>query len=247
VNRFTDGVLVNSQAMKEDVLQRERISPDKVHIIYNGVDIQKYRMRNRNVELSSRLAQKKYELGIPETSPVIGIIANLFAYKGHRDFIIAASKVHQHYPEARFLCIGEDWGIQQHLEELRSQLGLQNHLIFTGSIPNVAEMLHVIDIQVSASYEEGFSNVILEGMASGKPIIATSVGGTPEAILDKRCGLLVPPKNPTALAEARISLLQNPDFAVQLGYNARKRVEEYFSMEKMLDKLENLYLTFIPL
>jgi glycosyltransferase involved in cell wall biosynthesis len=82
-------------------------------------------------------------------------------------------------------------------------------------------------------------------MASGKPIIATAVGGTPEAILDKSSGLLVPPKVSGALADAITALLKNPDFAAQLGANARKRVEEHFSMEKMLDKLEKLYLKLI--
>lgn len=243
VNRFTDGVLVNSQALKEDVLCRENISPDKVHLIHNGVDIQKYTITDKNVEFWVK--QKKQELGIPEKAPVIGMVANLFPYKGYHDFIMAASEVHRSYPEARFLCIGEDWGIQRQLEKLSSQLGIRDNLLFTGYVPDIPKMLHGLNIQVSASHEEGFSNAILEGMASGKPIIATAVGGTPEAILDKSSGLLVPPKVSGALADAITALLKNPDFAAQLGANARKRVEEHFSMEKMLDKLEKLYLKLI--
>ncbi len=249
VNRFTDGVLVNSQALKEDVLRRERhLSPDNVHVIHNGVDTQKYCMKEESRTVSSScLAQRKQAFGIPVKAPVIGMIANLFPYKGHHDLIRAAAKVHQAYPDARFLCIGEDWGIQGQLETLCSRLGLQDHFLFTGHIQNIAEMLHVIDIQVSASHEEGFSNAILEGMATGKPIVATSVGGTLDVIIDRQTGLLAPPKNPDALATAITILLDTPDFASKLGRNAKKLIEEHFSMEKMLDKLEKLYLKFLSL
>jgi len=239
VNRFTNGVVVNSQAVKDDVLRREAIDPEKIHVIHNGVDIHEFKPVER---LHPSLLHKKRELGIPETSPVVGMIANFFPYKGHHEFIIAASEIHRHYPQARFLCVGEDCGIQQQLEQLCRELGIYKYIIFTKGDQNVPELIHLIDIQVSASYEEGFSNVILEGMASGKPIIATSVGGTPEAVLHNVTGLLISPKDPTALTQAILSLLNNPEFASILGHNGRKRGEKHFSMEKMIDKLENLYL-----
>ena len=102
--------------------------------------------------------------------------------------------------------------------------------------------LTIFDIQVSASHEEGFSNAIIEGMAAGKPVIATAVGGTSEAVLHEETGLLIPPHSPDALAKALVRLLTDRDFAAQLGRNGRIRVENYFSMEKMIDKFEKLYL-----
>ena len=102
----------------------------------------------------------------------------------------------------------------------------------------------MLDIQVSASHQEGFSNAILEGMACGKPIIGTAVGGTPEAVEDNVTGLLVPPRAPQALAQAMRALRTHPERALQMGQNGRKRVERYFSFKKMIDKLENLYLDF---
>jgi glycosyltransferase involved in cell wall biosynthesis len=225
--------------VKDDVLRRESIDPEKIHIVHNGVDIHEFKPAERfHPDL---LAQRRV-LGIPETAPVIGMIANFFPYKGHHEFVIAASEVHRRDPQVRFLCVGNDWGLQHQIEQLCQKLGLAESLIFARENQNISNMIDLIDIQVSASYEEGFSNVLLEGMASGKPIIATSVGGTPEAVLHNETGLLIPPKDPAALSRAILSLIHKPEFAIMLGENGRKRVEKHFSMEKMIDKLENLYL-----
>lgn len=242
VNRFTDGVIVNAQAVKNDVLKREVIDSEKVYVIYNGVDTGKYKPLEQRPELLPWLSNKKRELGIPETNRVIGMIANLIPYKGYHEFIIAASKVHRKYPDTCFLCIGEDRGIQNQIEQLARKMGIHRHLIFTTAEHGVSELIHLIDIQVSASYEEGFSNAILEGMAAGKPIVATSVGGTPEAMVHDVTGFLIPPKNPEILAQTLITLLDNPDRAAQFGRNARKRVESRFFMQQLIDNLENLYI-----
>ncbi|PID58896.1 hypothetical protein CSB45_02535 [candidate division KSB3 bacterium] len=238
VNRFSDRVLVNSLALRDDVLARERISDEKIELIYNGVDIERYAPQASN---RAFVTHKKRELGIPDHAPVIGIIANLYRYKGHREFIIAASEVRQHYPDARFLCIGREGNMEQELQALIENYALQQHVKLVGGVTNVEDWLQLIDIQVSASYEEGFSNVILEGMSSGKALVATHVGGTPEAILDNETGLLIPPKDPQALSQAILRFLNAPAFASRCRENAVKRVKEYFSMEKMIDKFEKLY------
>jgi glycosyltransferase involved in cell wall biosynthesis len=242
LSRLADRVLVNSEAVKQWIFQREGIPSEKIQVLYNGVDTQTFQPVNGNMRGDpGRLAQKRI-LGIPENAPVVGIIANLIPYKGHRDFILAAAEVRRSYPETRFLCVGEDRGNQRQLERLSLELGLQDVMMFTGQVSKIPEILHVIDIQVSASHEEGFSNTILEGMASGKPIVATAVGGTPEAVVHQVTGLLVSPKNPAALAQAIIAILHNPELALQFGCNGRKRAVEYFSMEKMVQEVETLYL-----
>lgn len=244
VNRFTDRVLVNSQALQHDVLERESVAAEKVELIYNGVDINHYSPSGFN---RSFVLQKKHEFGIADTAPIIGMIANLYHYKGHREFIIAASEVRRYYPNVRFLCIGRECNMEQELRELIAKYSLQQNVMLVGGVSNVADWIHLLDIQVSASYEEGFSNVILEGMASGKALVATTVGGTPEAILNEVTGLLVPPKDPQAIAQAILTFLNNPDFASLCRENARKRIKDHFSMEKMIDKLEKLYCTLSPL
>lgn len=238
VNLLTDAVFVNSEAVKRDVLQREKIDVNKLYVLYNGVDVSLYAPQNTN----SRHSLNKRDLGIPENAPVIGIIANLHPHKGYKEFLLAARNVHQQYPEARFLCIGEDRGIQQELENLVYETGLEQFVLFLGLRTDIPELLSLFDIQVSTSYEEGFSNAILEGMASGKAIVATAVGGTPESIVHEQTGLLVPAHNSDILAHAICSLLERPAFALQLGLNARNRAKEHFSLEKMIDKLEKLYM-----
>jgi glycosyltransferase involved in cell wall biosynthesis len=244
VNKFVDGVFVNSLALKDDVLRREHISPEKIHVIYGGVDIHKFVPVNGNPSQQRRIAQTKCDLKIPEQAPVIGMIANLHAYKGYHEFLLAASEVHRRYPEARFLCIGKDRGIQSQLEQRVHDLGLGKHVIFTGQIQNVEKIFPVIDIQVSASHEEAFSSAIIEGMASEKPIIATSVGGNPEAVIHNETGLIIPPQDPKAMAHALKTLLDNPERALKFGRNGRRRVEEHFSTRKMIEDLETLYLRF---
>jgi glycosyltransferase involved in cell wall biosynthesis len=243
VNRFTHAILVNSHAVKHEVLQRETIDPDKIHLIHNGVNIHEFKPADAGKEEEPSSLHLKKSLGIPKTSPVIGMIANFFRHKGHQEFIIAAAEVHRQYPQVRFLCMGEDWGIRRQLEHLCQDLGIHRYFTFLeGMHTNMPEFFRLLNILISASYEEGFSNVILEAMASGKPVIATSVGGTPEAVLHNITGLLIPPKDPVALAHGMMMLLNNPELATRLGYSGRKRVEEYFSMEKMLDKLQTMYL-----
>ena len=241
VNRFADGVLVNSHAVKDDVFKREALASDKVHMIHNGIDTHTFTPVEHADEY---LLSKKHELGISETAPVIGMIANFFAYKGYREFLLAASEVLRHFPQARFVCIGEDCGIQPELEQLCRELGIAQSCLFRlGQYQEIPELIRTFDIQVSASHEEGFSNAVLEGMASGKPIIATTVGGNPEAVQHNVTGVLIPPKDPAALSHAILSLLKNPELASTLGRNGRKWVEDHFSLEKMIDKLENLYST----
>jgi glycosyltransferase involved in cell wall biosynthesis len=241
VNRFTDGVIVNARAVKNDVLMRENVDPDKIYIIYNGVDTEKYKPLEMRPELRPYLLSKKRELGIPETARVIGMIANLIPYKGYNEFLVAASEIQRHYPDTCFLCIGEDRGIRKQLEQLARELGIYQQVIFTSAPHGVPDLIHLIDIQVSASLEEGFSNAILEGMAAGKPIVAASVGGASEAMVHDVTGILIPPNNAEILAQEIMTLLRNPERAAGFGFQGRKRVETHFFMQRLIDNLEKLY------
>lgn len=244
VNCWTDAIVVNSQAVRQAVLQRERVNAKTIHVIYNGVDTRTYRPDAD--DSNSRRARQRQVLGIADEEIVFGMVANLIPYKGYHDFLRAAAIVTQQHPQTRFLCIGEDRGLRGQLEQLALELSIRHQVLFTGRIDAMPDMLPALDIQVSASHQEGFSNAILEGMACGKPMIATAVGGTPEVVEDKVTGRLVPPHNPPALAEAMHALVCQPGQALEMGLRARQRVEEHFSLEKMVDKLENLYVTLAP-
>ncbi len=239
VNRFTDLVIVNSRAVLSDTLQRERIAADKVEVIYNGIDTCRYAPGDRH---DPQVARLKAQLGISEADVVIGMIANLYRYKGHHELLTAAAEVIRECPNTFVLCVGEEReGLLPELRNLCTRHGIQDYVRFAGFVSDIPNILKMMDIIVSASYEEGFSNVILEAMAAGKPVIATSVGGNPEAVLDGETGRLVPAHDAQALAAAILDLAQHPEQIARYGRNARMRVEAHFSMETMIHRIEQTY------
>src|SRR5207247_8999368 len=119
-------------------------------------------------------------------------------------------------------------------------------LVFTGFRLDVPELLSEVTVSVLPCVSsEGLSNTLLESMAAGVPVVATTVGGNPEVVQDGRTGLLVPPRDPHALANAIGRLLQDPDLASRCGRAGRQRVAEHFSIDQMVSKTERLYLTLL--
>ena len=244
VNQFTDRVITDSEAVKQSVLQQESLAAQKIVVIHSGVDISQYRPQGNAAACLGEQSLVKRRYGIPKDSLVVGMIANLRHLKGYHEFFLAASSVHQEFPDVRFVCVGKDLGIQTELQTLIHTLELEPYVLFTGQVHNVAKILCMLDILVVASHTEASCLVVLEGMAAGKPIVATTVGGIPEAIIHKKSGLLVPPKDPDALARAIIHLLHDPVYARYLGQNAQARAETYFSIEKTVENLESVYESF---
>lgn len=234
VNRWTDVVLVNAQAVKKDVLARERIDPRKIELIYNGVDVASF-------AAEGDIAQTRRELGLEPQALVIGMVANLIHYKGHKEIIEAARRVKDRFPGVRFVFVGRDGGMLDTLKTQVAQCGVEKEILFLGSRQDIPALLRVFDIQVLASYEEGFSNVILEGMAAGKPIVATDVGGNGEAIVDGETGILVKPRDPAGLAEAIVRLLGDADLRQRMGKAGRARVQQFFSCERLIADMDSLY------
>lgn len=236
INRWTDIIMVNSRGVWEDVLKREKnVDPARLRLIYNGVDLTRF-------DFSFDPEAKKRELGIEPGWKVVGTVANLYPYKGHRELILAAAGVVKKFPRTVFLLVGRDAGMRAELEKLATQLGITANVRFLGERADVPELLKIFDIQVLPSYEEGFSNAILEGMASGNPMVVTDVGGNAEAVVDGECGFVVPPRDPKALEEAIATLLTDEGLALRMGEAARRRVEKHFRVEDMVRKIEAMYL-----
>jgi glycosyltransferase involved in cell wall biosynthesis len=139
------------------------------------------------------------------------------------------------------LLVGEDRGIGDSLRQQASVLGIDSRVAFLGQRRDVPELLAASDLSVLASHEEGFSNVILESMAAGLPVVATDVGGNSEAIVDGETGWLVPPRNPALLAAKLVDLLKDPIRARQWGEKGKRRVKELFTLEKMVKAHLRLY------
>jgi glycosyltransferase involved in cell wall biosynthesis len=134
-----------------------------------------------------------------------------------------------------------DGPLRQALEEKARALRLNGTVRFLGAVPNASSLLPHFDIFVLSSLWEGMSNSLLEAMAAGKPVVATDAGGSPEVVIDGKTGILVPPNDPEALADAMLRLLADRELARSLGEAGRVRVQSEFTLETMVARLEELY------
>ncbi len=222
-NRACHRLLANSQAVRDAVAQSERISPDKIDVLYNGVDTAKFMPRARQRELM------RARLDIAHGQIVVCCASNLAPFKGVDVLAKAARQAVKEVPELLFLVLG-DGPLRAPIQQLAESLDLDGHWRMLGSQTDVAAYLNVADIAILPSESEGFSNTLLEAMASGLPCIATEVGGNREAVGD--VGELVPPSDPQALAAAIVKLCREPERRAALGRAACQRACEMFSYER---------------
>ena len=231
-NTLTDVVIANSEAVRRDALQNEGLPADRVVVIYNGLDIDRYGL--------SPDSDRRRALGLIGRGPVVGVVANFIHYKGHQYFLEAWREVLKTFPAGAALLIG-DGPLRRRCEAAAARMGLGHSLRFLGTRHDVPALLTLVDLIVHPSLEEGFSNAILEGMAAGRPLVATNVGGNPEAVADRETGGLVPPGDSRALAGAMLGLLRHPATAARFGAAGRLRVAWRFGLFAMVRQYEALY------
>lgn len=234
-NRLSHRVTVNSKAVWEDTVHRDHIDPKKMVLIYNGVDLSTF----DSVKSLREVTRKKFGIRLQEK--VIIVIGNLIPYKGHSDLLKAAQEVLRHIPQTLFLLVGEDRRIGRELKKMAIDLGIASKVRFLGLRHDIPQLLASSDLSVLPSHEEGFSNVILESMAAGLPVVATRVGGNSEAVMDGVTGWLVPPRDPEELAIKIIDLLKNAMKAKSWGEQGRRRIAGLFTLDKMVEAHLKLY------
>lgn len=220
-------VLVNSEAIAEDLSRLRVARPRRIVVIPNGVDLARFRpMPTRQHSPNGRM--------------VVGTLANLRPEKAIQDLLRAAVLVRQRCPDARCAVWG-DGPSRAELERLVDALGLGGVVELRGptGAPEVA--LRELGIFVLPSLSEGCPNVLLEAMATGLPVVATNVGGSAGVVQDQETGLLVPPGDPAQLAQAIVRLIEDPAQAAHLARQARRRVHSDFSIERMVDRIQALY------
>jgi glycosyltransferase involved in cell wall biosynthesis len=172
------------------------------------------------------------------------VIGHLSPVKGHADLIDAAARLARERRVKLFL-IG-DGPLRPSLESRGASLGLGDGIVFTGVRADVAPLLAMLDVVVVPSHTEGMSNALLEAMAMGRAVIATAVDGNLDVVSDGVTGLLVPPRDPAALAAALVRLVDDPERARQMGRAARARIEEAFTLQAMVASHEELYRGLAP-
>jgi glycosyltransferase involved in cell wall biosynthesis len=148
--------------------------------------------------------------------------------------------VHEKYPQVHFVWVG-DGELKSEITRLVNSLGLASIFHFAGYRRDVPDLLRAMDIFVLSSHWEGFSLSVLEAMASGLPVVMTRVSGAAEAIIDGETGVVVPIGDTKALAEAIERLVSNPFLARQFGQAGRQRLEQNFTLDRMVKEIENLY------
>lgn len=226
-------ILANSKAVYENLVD-EGVPEDKLGLIYNGID-----MRLFDASYDREAVRK--EFNIPKEALVFLIVANLIEYKGHEDLIRAFSLNKNKMPKDwRLLCVGRDDGIGGRLKQISDSLGLGAYVIWTGSREDVPAIQAASDIGVLCSHEEGFSNAILECMASSLPMVVTNVGGNAEAVIDGVSGLVVPAKDPAALGHALLTLALDPHRA-RMGNRGRMRVQRDFAIDACVERYDEVY------
>lgn len=221
-----------------DFLVRERFVPEsRVRVIWNGAPLDEFAPVG-----ADRARAFRREVGLPADALVVGVIGRLNAQKGHRYFVEAAARIAVRRPDARFLIVG-DGDLEAPLREQASSLGLSESLVMTGHRTDVPDALGAIDVLCISSLYEGTPLTLFEAMAAGKPVVSTAVDGCREILEDGRTGLLVPPRDPEALAAALLRVLDDDALRGELARAARAESRRYDvaecvrSMEALYDEL----------
>jgi glycosyltransferase involved in cell wall biosynthesis len=234
---LADCVLANSAAGR-DWLVAQGVKAQKVEVIRNGIIIPEPAAKREESPIRS-------EFGIPPGAPLCACIGRVVSGKGIDFYLRAARILADQGRDVRFLMIGAvsvEKNYRSEMEVLARDLNLEGRVIFTGQRHDVADILREVDIVVHPSLTEGLSNVILEAMAAGLPVVATNTGGNPELVQDGETGFLIPTENERDIAGAVARLLDDPQMAIAFGEAARRRIVQEFSIRHMLSQTEDLYL-----
>lgn len=228
---FCHRIVVVGEDMREFFVLRAKLSPHKLTVIRNGVDLDRY---------TSTPTGGRLELGLPATGRLVGHVARLCEAKDQVTLLRAFRTVSEAQPDVRLVVVG-DGPMRQVLLESADKLGVAKRVSFLGARKDVAQLLPHFDAFVLSSLSEGLPLALLEAMAAARPVVATAVGEVPALLSAGPAGVVVPPAAPAALAEALASVLEQPRLAAALGRAARAAVEERFELSGTVQQYERLF------
>jgi len=231
---MTDKIVAVSDDAGNVAINDEKINPEKVVTIFNGIDIDRYQT---NIDVAS----KKHEIGLSDDDFVIGIVARLSPEKDHNTLLDAFHIVLDNVDQSVKMVIVGDGILREELEQKAKSISINDKVIFLGERHDVPELLAIFDLFALSSITEGISLTLLEAMATGLPVVATNAGGNTEIVLDNQTGFIVPPKDPNRMAEAIMTIIKNNDMANQMRERGKDRVSKKFSLETMRDQYEQIY------
>ena len=231
-SRLVSRVVANCEAIRASVVESGVIDADRVTVVRNGIDAGRVRKGGGPT--------LRRDLGIEPDAPVVAVLGRLAPDKGHHIAIEAFADYAASRPSARLVIAGGG-KLMSALKDKASKVASPGSVIFMGHVDDVGSVLDASDVVLVSSFREGMPHVVLEAMAAGTPVVATSVAGIPEMIEDGRSGVLIPPGSTAAASEALRGLLADRKESKRLAEAARERVLREFGLEKMLDEVEDCF------
>jgi glycosyltransferase involved in cell wall biosynthesis len=234
LTRITDAIIAVADAHGRHLVERERFPADKVRVIYNGIDADRFAPRDR--------VPVRAALGISPVAPVIGILAALRPEKNHELFLVGAARIRAERPDAQFIVVGD--GPQRiQLEALAAELGIAPAVHFLGTRNDVPELLAACDVVALTSHNEAAPVSILEALAVGVPVVAANVGSVSETVIEGNTGRLFPAGNLEAYVAAALELLADDKARTGMAEAGRRLVVERWSLTAMVQGYERLIET----
>ena len=224
LHKRVDKILVNSEAIKKQLISQESVYKNKIKVIYNGIDAKNNKRFKENNNFN------------------VAIIANLIPYKNHHMLFNSLNLIKEKLPNNwKLYCIGRDDGIKKNLIKLSKKLEVSNNIIWIQTL-NPEKILSNCNLGILCSKEEGFPNAILEYFSYKMPVITTDVGGCKEIIKNKKNGILIPKCNVSELSKAILYIYKNKNIAKKFGDEGFKTIKTKFSLKKTINEHENEYL-----
>lgn len=231
--RRTAHIIAVSEPIRQRLVERDGVPAERVTVIPCAMPEDS--LRQPAPALPEKLRGR----------PLVGVVARLEPEKGVDVLLRATPRILDRRPECALVVVG-DGPLRATVEDLAARLGLGGQVHFLGFRPDVRALLPLLKVLVVPSLSEGAPLVVLEAMAAAVPVVASAIGGIPDQIRHDEEGLLVPPGNDAALAAAVLSLLEDPALARRYGEAARRKMEQEFQFEEMVDRIEGIYQRVSP-
>ncbi|MFH1783743.1 MAG: glycosyltransferase family 4 protein [bacterium] len=235
---ITSRIITLTQIGKEDHIKYKIAKADKFIPLYSGIEVEKFSGFRANTN------EEKKKRNIPQGAPVIGTVTRLDPVKGNQYLISSLSEVVKFFPALKVIIVGGG-SEKEKLKRYAIELGLSGNVVFIGLCDDIRPVVSTFDVFVLSSVNEGMGRCLLEAQALGIPVVATNVGGIPEVVRDGLTGILVPARDPKAMAEAIIKLLKDKSLREKMSEAARKWVGYRFNIESMVEKISDLYQELI--
>ncbi len=230
--RRSTALITLSEGLRRELVELGVAPEERFRVIPLGLELKPF--------LTATPGQLRAELGLAPGAPLVGLVGRLVPIKAVDQFLEAAGAVAEARPEAHFVVIG-DGELRGALEAQADALGLAGTVHFLGFRFDLERLYPDLDVVALSSRNEGTPVSLIEAMAAGRPVVATRVGGVPDLVEDGESGLLVPPDDPKALAEAILSLLGSPERRRAMGERGRARVYPALDISRLAADLKALY------